>query len=65
MTTRQIIREIEALPVEEQREVFSSLQERLAETKTDKVTYADRNEALRIADRIFTERAELFQKLAQ
>jgi hypothetical protein len=62
-----IMDQIEALPFEEQREVLSSLRERL-EDKTpgaDKVIHADRDEALRIADRILTERAELFQKLAQ
>jgi hypothetical protein len=61
MTARQIMDEIETLPFEEQRQVLFSLRERLE----DKVTYADHDRALRIADRILTERAELFQKLAQ
>jgi hypothetical protein len=67
MTVRQIIQEIEALPAEGRREVLSSLQERVESKTSDasKVTFADHNEAMRIADRIFTERAELFQKLAQ
>jgi hypothetical protein len=61
MTARQIMDEIETLPFEEQRQLLSSLRERLE----DKVTYADHDQALRIADLILTERAELFQKLAQ
>jgi len=67
VTTRQIIQEIETLPPEEQREVFSSLQERLQKPQTaaGEVRYADFDEAMRIADRIFTERADLFRKLAQ
>jgi hypothetical protein len=67
MTARQIIEEIEALPAEEQREVFVSLQERLEnnDSSVEKVTYVDQDKAMLIAERIFTERAELFQKLAQ
>ena len=67
MTAIQIIHEIEALPAEEQRAVFSSLRERLEETKpaAGEVRYADFDEAVRVADRIFTDRAELFKKLAQ
>jgi len=57
--------EIEMLPFDEQREVFSSLKERLEDKAPGTVAYADRDEALRMADRILTERAELFQKLAQ
>ena len=67
MTVRQIIREIEALPAEEQREVLLHLKEKGAEygSATAPVRYLDHEEALRVADRIFTERAELFQKLAK
>ena len=71
MTARQIIQEIEALPPEEKREVLASLQNRLKEETAiygaakSAVHYLDHDEALRVADRIFTERAELFQKLAQ
>jgi len=67
MTARQIIQEIEALPAEEQREVLSTLQERVENypSTVAKITFADHDEALRVADRIFKERAELFQKLAQ
>ena len=63
MTARQIIQEIETLPAEEQRKVKAFLSER--EQSTDAVQYADRNKAMAVADKIFTERAELFQKLAQ
>jgi hypothetical protein len=61
MTARQIMHEIETLPFEEQRKVLSSLRQRLEEN----APVADQDKALRIADRILTERAELFQKLAQ
>ncbi len=59
--------EIEALPLEEQRKVLSKLQEQLEhrEGTSPGVTYADGDEVMRVADRIFTERAELFKKLAQ
>ena len=71
MTARQIIQEIETLPVEEQREVFVSLQERLEEKE---VTYTPSKSGVRHLDRatarpmikeILTEHAELFRKLAQ
>ena len=67
MTARQIIHEIEALPAEEQSAVFSSLRERLEKAKpaASEVRYADIDEAMRVAERIFTERADLFKKLAQ
>jgi hypothetical protein len=63
MTVRQIIQEIETLSSEEQREIKAFLSDR--EQATDAVQYADRDKAMVIADKIFTERAELFQKLAQ
>ena len=67
MTVDQIIREIETLSQEEQREILSWLQNRIEklETTPAKITYADRNEARKIADQILTEHAELFKKLAQ
>ncbi|MCE0498395.1 MAG: hypothetical protein LV481_10670 [Methylacidiphilales bacterium] len=67
MTAGQIIHEIEALPIEEQREVLSRLQKRFEdqEATAAKVTYADGGEVMRVADRIFTERADLFKKLAK
>jgi|HubBroStandDraft_1064217.scaffolds.fasta_scaffold1954384_1 uncharacterized lipoprotein YehR (DUF1307 family) len=67
MTAGQIIHEFEALPLEEQREVLSQLQKRFENQQgtAAKVTYVDRDAVLRIADRIFTERADLFKKLAQ
>ena len=63
MTVRQIIQEIEALPSQEQREIkeFFLHQEQGAGA----VKYADGDKAMAVADKIFTERAELFQKLAQ
>ncbi len=63
MTVRQIITEIESLPREEQAEVWTHLQKQ-AEI-SGQVRYADYDEAMKVADRIFTERAELFRKLAQ
>jgi len=63
MTARQIIQEITTLSPEEQREIKAFLSER--EQATGAVQYADRDKAMAIADKIFTERAELFQKLAQ
>ena len=67
MTARQIIQEIQVLPIEEQREVYASLRDQLGQHGADanEIIYADTDEAMRIAERIFTERAELFQKLAQ
>jgi hypothetical protein len=63
MTVRQIIQEIQTLPPQEQGEIkafFLSQDE-----TTGAVKYADREKALAAADKIFTDRAELFQKLAQ
>ena len=73
MTAIQIIQEIETLPLEEQRAVFVSLQERLkgekaistaASTSTG-VRYLDRETARPLIKEILTEHADLFRKLAQ
>ena len=63
MTARQIIQEIETLPPEEQLEIKAFLLHR--ERGAGVIQYADGDKAMAIADKIFTERAELFQKLAQ
>jgi len=71
MTARQIIQEIEALPAEEQREVLSSLQERLKDeeatygTSAPVVRYLDHEAARPMIKEILTEHAELFRKLSQ
>jgi hypothetical protein len=72
MTARQIIQEIEALPAEEQRVVFISLQERLKDEKATDATssssgirYLDRETARPLIKEILTEHADLFRKLAQ
>jgi hypothetical protein len=63
MTARQIIQEIETLPPEEKLEIKAFL---LQEDQGGGVVrYVDGDKAMAIADKIFTERAELFQKLAQ
>ena len=63
MTARQIIREIETLSPEEKSEIKAFLSDQ--EQATGAVQFADQDKAMAIADKIFTERAELFQKLAQ
>jgi hypothetical protein len=63
MTARQIIQEIEALPPEELLEIKAFLLQ--GESPEGGVKYVDSAKALATADRIFTDRAELFQKLAQ
>ena len=65
MTVRQVMAEIEALPPQEQLEVFSSLRGLLEDKPAETApAYADAEEVVRIAERIMTERAELFKKLA-
>jgi hypothetical protein len=63
MTARQIIHEIETLSPEEKLEIKAFLLH--GESGAGVIQYADRDKAMAIADKIFTERAELFQKLAQ
>jgi len=68
MTARQIIREIEALPAEGQREVLLHLKEKSAEYSSSAapaIRYASREEAKRVSESIFTEYADLFRKLAE
>jgi hypothetical protein len=66
VTVRQIIQEIEALPSEQREEVLTLLVQKGAhrDSAAPAVQYADHDKAMQIADRIFTERAELFKKLA-
>jgi hypothetical protein len=63
MTVRQIIQEIETLPPEEKLRVKAFFAQE--EQASDVVRYADCKKAMDIADKIFSERADLFQKLAQ
>lgn len=63
MTVHQIIQEIEKFSPEEKVEIKAFLSEQ--DKAAGVVQYADRDKAMAIADKIFTERAELFQKLAQ
>ena len=69
MTVRQIIQEIEALPSEEQREIYASLQGRMKDTpavsQTNMVRYLDQETAKPMIKEILAEHAELFRKLAQ
>ena len=66
MTARQIIQEIKDLPRSDQEEVLRAVQSELQESKAvPAVQYIDRDEALKAADRIFAERADLFKKLAE
>ena len=64
MTARQILQEIESLPVAEQQEVFISLQERLR-VEESKVRYLAPEAAKPLIKEILTEHSELFRKLAQ
>jgi hypothetical protein len=66
VTVRQIIQEIESLPREQREEVVNLLVQNGAgrEPEAPAVQYAEPDKAMEIADRIFTERAELFKKLA-
>jgi len=63
MTARQIIQEIETLSPAEKSEIKSFLLN--GEKGSDVIQYADGDQAMAVADKIFTERADLFQKLAQ
>ena len=63
MTIRQIMQEIETLSPAEQIEIKALLSQE--EQGSSVIRYADRDKALAVADKIFVERAELFQKLAQ
>lgn len=63
MTARQIIQEIEMLTPEERLEVQSYFLKDASSASG--VRYADQDKALAVADKIFTERAELFKKLAE
>lgn len=62
MTVRQIIAEIEALPQAEQDELLHYFQKREAESQ---VQYVDPAKAKLISERIMTEHAGLFRKLAE
>jgi hypothetical protein len=62
MTVREILREIGELSKEERRELFTCLAD--IATRQASVKYANPEEVARAADKIFTERAELFRKLA-
>jgi len=57
---RKILDEIESLSAEERKELDASLTDASAG-----IHYIPQDEALAAADRILTERAELFRKLAE
>jgi hypothetical protein len=57
---RDILKEIEALSAEERKELEASMH-----SSVPRIQYVPQNEALEAADRILTERAELFKKLAE
>ncbi len=64
MSARDIIRQIEALPLNEQREVFEFVKQ--AEHSTaGAVRYASVEQVKDVARRVFTVNDELFRKLAQ
>jgi hypothetical protein len=63
MTVRQIMQEIETLSPAEQIEIKALLLQE--EQGPGVIRYVDQDKALAVADKIFAERAELFQKLAQ
>ena len=66
MTVRQIIQEIEALPVSEQEEVVRVVQATLQATaSTPTIRYASKEEVKRASEVIFEKYADLFRKLAQ
>jgi hypothetical protein len=64
VTARQILQEIESLPVAEQQEVFISLQERLR-GEPSPVQHLSPETAKPLIKEILTEHSELFRKLAQ
>jgi hypothetical protein len=62
MTVRQIIEEYRKLPPKEQEEVRAELE---SGQSLGDVPQADYEKAMAAADRIFTDHAELFRKLAK
>jgi hypothetical protein len=62
VTARQIIEEYRKLPPQEQEEVRAELEKRQS---PGEIPRADYKKAMAVADRIFTDHAELFQKLAK
>jgi hypothetical protein len=66
MTARQIIQEIQDLPVEEQEEVVRVVQATLkTKVASPTIRYISKEDAKRESERIFVEYADLFRKLAQ
>ena len=61
-TARQIIEEYRKLPPQEQEEVRAELEKPQA---PGEIPHADYKKAMTVADQIFTDHAELFQKLAK
>lgn len=64
MSAREVIRQIEALPLEEQREVFEFLK-KSQESAEPNVRRASVEQVKGVANRVFTVNDELFRKLAQ
>ena len=66
MSAAEIIEQIKVLPPEGQAEVCAFVHKLEAEgSEPGKGRYMDPAKAARIADKIFTEHAELFRKLAE
>jgi hypothetical protein len=64
VTARQIIEEFKSLPREEQAEVWTQLKQQI-EVFAEKLPSADHDEAMKIADRVFSDRERLFRRLAE
>jgi len=66
MTARQIIEEIQDLPVEDQEEVIRVVQASLnVKAAAPTIRYASKEEVKRASEVIFEKYADLFRKLAQ
>jgi hypothetical protein len=64
MSARDIIRQIEALPPEEQREVFDFVK-KAESSAAGAVRYASVEQVKQVAERVFSTNDDLFRKLAQ
>ena len=64
MTVKQVIQEIEALPAEQQRQVFVHFKELSSDVKPG-VLYLNREKARPMIKEILSDHADLFRKLAQ
>ncbi len=65
MSATEVINLIKTLPEEDRQEVVRAVTKMNTEAPTTAARYLDEAKASRIAEQIFTEHEELFQKLAQ